>query len=113
VKRLSGLIWRRRVTEASSKLSAASAIQTELSLNGVKVVRNDLIDSDLQAGAGRLTLLKTSVPNSGGGRPLGMVWNRLSARLLRQAAQEFNAVQKERGKFLSQAGDGGRGSRRS
>ena len=33
-------------------------------------------------------------------QPLGMVWNRLSAHLLRKAAQEFSLMQKERGKLL-------------
>lgn len=74
------------------------AIQGELSLETVKVVRNDLSEAEFGTGKGR------SGAGQAGRAPLGMVWNRLSARLLRQAAQEFTLVQKERGKLLSQAG---------
>jgi len=70
-------------------------VQTEFSLERVKVVRNDLTDSDFELAS-----------KAGPRQPLGMVWNRLSARLLRQAAQEFNLAQKQRGKLLTQAGDG-------
>jgi hypothetical protein len=83
----------------------------------IKVVRNDLSDSDFQVVPSRQRP-KTSVPEDEGmeksaRQPIGVVWNRLSARLLRQAAQEFNVVQKQRGKLLSQVGHGegsGRGA---
>ncbi len=87
-------------------------VQAELSLDSLKVVRNDLTDCDFEViPAARIG------PASGGAKPgggtdrraLGMVWNRLSARLLRQAALDFTLVQKERGKLLSQAGHGGGG----
>jgi hypothetical protein len=89
--------------------AARRPVQGELALN-LKVVRNDLTDCD---GAGAAPGLLS--PNGGAQRrqPIGMVWNRLSARLLMQAATEFNVVQKERGKLLSQAGDGSGGARRS
>jgi hypothetical protein len=88
-------------------------VQTELSLDTVKVVRNDLSDCDFEIistvrqAAGPLADGKPAGPQ---GRVLGMVWNRLSARLLRQAASDFNSVQKERGKLLTQAGPGSGGA---
>lgn len=98
--------WRRPVPSRM----AARPVQTELSLNGIKVVRNDLSDCNFQVvlgGDGERTTGKEGRPGSRQG--LGMVWNRLSARLLRQAAQEFTLVQKERGKLCSQAGNGSAG----
>jgi hypothetical protein len=87
-------------------------VQTELSLDGVKVIRNDLADSDSQVKTTRRpTATQAAVSSRTGGQPLGMVWNRLSARLLRQAAQEFTVVQKQRGRVHSQTGDDRGGSR--
>ena len=78
-------------------------VQGELALETVKVVRNDLRDCDAD---------ETGGEHPGARRqPMGIVWNRLSARLLRQAVMDFNLVQKERGKFLSQAGSSGGGAR--
>jgi hypothetical protein len=98
--------WKgRRTAPVSGK--TGDRVQGELSLDRVKVVRNDLSDSDFEVvradirTAARPPALQPS---------LGMVWNRLSARLLRQAALEFNLVQKERGKLLSQAGPGSGGA---
>jgi hypothetical protein len=96
---------RRQGNRPAAARTGGGPVQTELSLADVRVVRNDLTDSDFDIVAGR-------GGKGANGRPaLGLVWNRLSARLLRQAAQEFKDVQKERGKFLSQAssGDGGPG----
>jgi len=87
--------WRRHEHPAGGGIRKRP-VQTEFSLERVKVVRNDLSDSDFGICANKTT------PR----QPLGMVWNRLSARLLRQAAQEFNVAQKQRGKLLSQAGHG-------
>ena len=80
-------------------------------LAGVKVVRNDLKDSDfelvaLPSGAGGASTQASGRPGT-----VGVVWNRLSARLLRQAVQDFNVVQKERGKLLSSAGSDRRSAR--
>lgn len=86
-------------------------VQTELSLDTIKVVRNDLTDCDGEAGPGEVVRGGRGRNGSASLRPLGMVWNRLSARLLRQAVREFDLVQKERGKLLTQAGSGGGGSR--
>ena len=83
----------------SSAAPSRQLVQAELSLDTVRVVRNDLTDSDLEE----------STPRRKTGQPLGIVWNRLSARLLRQAAHEFNVVQRERGKLLTQAGSGSGG----
>jgi hypothetical protein len=88
-------------------------VQTELALDGIRVVRNDLTDCDFEVVAARGQATKSLAESAGPGiqrRALGMVWNRLSARLLRQAALDFNLVQKERGKLLSQAGHGGGGA---
>lgn len=76
-------------------------VQGELALGAVKVVRNDLRDCDGEESAGMQPGARR--------QPMGIVWNRLSARLLRQAVLDFNLVQKERGKFLSQAGSGSGG----
>jgi hypothetical protein len=88
-------------------------VQAELDFPGLKVVRNDLSDCNFP-----VVLGTESARVNGGENPpaaqrqgLGMVWNRLSARLLRQAAQEFTSVQKERGKLCSQAGNGRPGPR--
>jgi hypothetical protein len=83
-------------------------VQAELSLDGLRVVRNDLSDSDFVVMPARKKVSAAEGRNKGDSQrqALGVVWNRLSARLLRQAVQEFNVVQKERGKLLSQAGDG-------
>lgn len=91
----------------------ARATQPELSLATVRVVRNDLRDSDFQWTATKNGVEATWVRNGNSpkGRQLGMVWNRLSARLLRQAAQEFNLMQKQRGRLLSQAGHADPGHR--
>src|SRR5262249_29001816 len=79
--------WLQRGKGQSARMrkSVGPPVQAELSLDTVKVVRNDLSDSDFAL-----------VPQEGAGgkatstrQPLGMVWNRLSARLLRQAAEEF------------------------
>lgn len=88
-------------------------VQTELSLDTVKVVRNDLSDCDFEVVS---TVRQAAGPLADGKpagsqrRVLGMVWNRLSAGLLRQAASDFSLVQKERGKLLSQAGHGNGGA---
>lgn len=111
--RLAGLFSRKR----RRGLVGIRLTQPELSLAGIKVMRNDLRDSDSQAAKASkrtLSLSKESKQGTGVQPHLsGMVWNRLSARLLRQAAQEFNVVQKERGRLLSQAGHGDSGSRGS
>jgi hypothetical protein len=91
-------------------------VQTELSLETLKVVRSDLSDCDFEVvpvrpASARDSQKATKPLREDKRQPLGMVWNRLSARLLRQAAQEFNLVQKERGKLLSQAGNGDAGAR--
>ena len=98
----------------STKKRAARPVQGELSLNTVKVVRNDLEDSDLEIGPRQsLALPSGKKQQAAPTRPIGIVWNRLSARLLRQAAQEFNSVQKQRGKLLSQSGHDGGGAYRT
>jgi hypothetical protein len=104
--------WFRRVPGVAGRKgkvrrpgSKNGSVQTELSLDAVKVVRNDLAEGDFDIA---LASNKGAV-----GRQSGMVWNRLSARLLRQAALEFNLVQKERGKLLSQAGHDAGGARRA
>jgi hypothetical protein len=89
-------------------------VQTELSLDTIKVVRNDLKDCDFEViPAGRKGARVSGNGGTAGAqrRTFGIVWNRLSARLLRQAASEFELVQKERGKLLSQPGDGGGSAR--
>jgi hypothetical protein len=105
-------IGRRQAAIKTAAVGGPRHVQGELSLNAIKVIRNDLSDSDFDviASAKQSTISPTAAAN--GPRPgLGMVWNRLSARLLRQAALDFSAVQKERGKLLSQAGHGGGGDR--
>ena len=111
-------IWRRLIgrwarSEERSRPKPAAiagrAIQTELSLNAVRVVRNDLKDSEPIDGPGRVG--KRREPDAPG--QSGMVWNRVSARLLRQAVQEFNVVQRERGKLLSHTDSSGGGPRRA
>jgi hypothetical protein len=91
-----------------AKASSRARIRVELSLDQLKVVCNDLSDSDFEVLKVRKRPVNQSeqTKNTAKTQPLGMVWNRLSARLLRQAAQEFNLVQKERGKLCSQAGHG-------
>src|ERR1041385_8632504 len=90
--------WTGRSRRASAPEKVGAQIQGELLLDRVKVVRNDLTDSDFELVAVALPGATASSRERPG---LGVVWNRLSARLLRQAALEFNLVQKERGKLLS------------
>jgi hypothetical protein len=97
----------------SAPAPGARHVQTELSLDTVKVVRNDLSDCDFEV----ISTVRPAAGPLADGKPagsqrrvLGMVWNRLSAHLLRQAASDFNLVQKERGKLLSQAGHGNGGA---
>jgi hypothetical protein len=102
-----------RITQGTAPARARAAksgrqlVQGELALNTVRVKRNDLSDCDGEACDSRI---EVGAQQRGRAQPMGIVWNRLSARLLRQAVQEFNVVQKERGKFLSQAGSGGGGA---
>ena len=102
--------WIRFGRRRPPAVAAKRAVQTELALSGVRVVRNDLSDCNFRVVLGNDLARGAKQSRSGSQRQaLGMVWNRLSARLLRQAAQEFTLVQKERGKLCSQAGDGGAG----
>ncbi|MFO1497413.1 MAG: hypothetical protein U1G07_03280 [Verrucomicrobiota bacterium] len=104
--------WRRLIKRGRGQAAQASPVgrpvQTELSLDTVKVVCNDLADAEDAEGPGRRRRWRDLDHE---GQRFGMVWNRLSARLLRQAVQEFNVVQKERGKLLSQTDHGGGGAR--
>jgi hypothetical protein len=89
--------------------AVAPRVQTELSLDAVKVVRNDLTDCDFEVIAtGGKSSNPFRDPKSASSQPraFGMVWRRLNAGLLRQAAIDFTIVQKQRGKLLSQAGHG-------
>jgi hypothetical protein len=104
-----GTVGRWRPGSTSHRKANGWHVQGELSLEGLRVVRNDLSDSDFEVVRARKRPGSGGRENGVGRQPLGMVWNRLSARLLRQAVQDFNLVQKERGKLLSQAGNG-RGS---
>lgn len=100
--------WTRPARKGTATAKSGRHVQGELTLDRVRVVRNDLRDSDYDV------VRPTAVPGQRAPSPrpgLGMVWNRLSARLLRQAALEFNLAQKERGKLLSQAGHGPGGAR--
>jgi len=108
------MFWNRRSSGSKSAGKPSRLIQGELMLAGVKVVRNDLKDSDfelvaLPAGAAGGSTQASGRPGTAGS--MGVVWNRLSARLLRQAVQDFNVVQKERGKLLSSAGSDRRSAR--
>jgi hypothetical protein len=102
--------WARSRGQVCFPNGSKAHVQMELSLGNLKVVRNDLKDSDCAPGTTRrrsdLNLRPARKPMNSPAAPLGMVWNRLSARLLRQAAEEFNSMQEERGKLLSQAGHG-------
>lgn len=118
--RLMARLIRRRQEggKSPSHLSGSSArpVQTELSLNTVKVVRNDLADNDAEfvaRGQKAAAAASKSAGATPSRKPLGMVWNRLSARLLRQAVQDFNVIQKERGKLLTHASHDGGGANRS
>jgi hypothetical protein len=100
--------WTKPARKGTAAGKSSRHVQGELSLDRVRVVRNDLRDSDYEVVRARnVASQRPQSPRAG----LGMVWNRLSARLLRQAALEFNLVQKERGKLLSQAGHGDGGAR--
>lgn len=117
-----GFRWAGRLARFAGRGSGSSRTgqssqpdDVELTIERVRVVRNDLSDSDYQVvlaqnGSSSKNPTSNGTNGDGGRRPLGMVWNRLSARLLRQAALDFNAVQKERGKLLSQASNGGGGA---
>ena len=114
VSRLNPWATRAERRSSPSASSRGRAVQSELSLDALKVVRNDLSDSEVQFVSGRRRAAFAAGKKGGASRrqPLGMVWNRLSARLLRQAVLEFNVTQKERGRIFSQAGhDGGSAGR--
>jgi hypothetical protein len=100
VARLCGFGRRAKTVRPGTK--RGRMVQTELSLDSLKVVRNDLQDSDFEVVPVRGAPQAAS--GNGSGQQVGVVWNRLSAKLLRQAVQDFNFVQKERGKLLSQTG---------
>ena len=89
----------RRIAQAypASAKQGKQPVQAEFALNTVRVVRNDL--SDCGNGVPG-TLNGAAGSDVVGRRPVGIVWNQLSARLLRQAVIDFNLVQKERGKLL-------------
>jgi len=111
-KRLAGL-GRREKKEAKAPLGAR-LVQAELTLAAVKVVRNDLTDSDFElvpAARAQAAVRPTQAKTTAASQPMGIIWNRLSARLLRQATEDFNSVQKERGKLFTQAGPGAGSSR--
>jgi hypothetical protein len=112
-----GSLLRRGSRSASAKGPARRHVQTEFAIARIKVVRNDLSDSDIEF----IPAMKQpsqppaggAPPRSGRMQPLGIIWNRLSASLLRRAAQEFHTNQKERGKLLAQIGPDGGGARGS
>lgn len=101
------VFWRGSRTGGDATRDKRRPVQGQLSLDAVRVVRNDLTDSDSEAAPRRTA----SRPGAARSPSHGMVWNRLSARLLRQAAEEFSEVQKHRGKLLSQASDARGGAR--
>jgi hypothetical protein len=110
-------LTRRRSQAGLVRGEEQSPVRAGLALDRLKVVRNDLSDSEVEFSATRSRAVAGSQRRGSANttlrQPLGMVWNRLSANLLRQAADEFNLVQKERGKLLSQAGHGSAGARGS
>jgi hypothetical protein len=109
-----GRLLRRGGKGRDAALEKRRPVQQQLSLDSVRVVRNDLTDCDFQVAPQRTLARPGAVKQTPAPRqPLGMVWNRLSARLLRQAAEEFSELQKQRGKLLSQAGHGRGGARGS
>lgn len=110
---LGRLLWRGGKSSEAAR-EKRHPVQGQLSLDSVRVVRNDLTDCDFQVAPQRILARPVAANQTPGPRqPLGMVWNRLSARLLRQAAEEFSELQKQRGKLLSQAGHGRGGARGS
>lgn len=62
------------------------AVQAELSLDRVKVMRNDLSDTDVELVPAKLPVSgpepSTVRPELGGGKRTGTAWGRMSARLL-------------------------------
>ena len=61
---------------------AAASVQGELALDTVKVVRNDLNDSDLELIAGRAVGSAPSpIRSQGAGEGSGYLWSRLTTRL--------------------------------
>jgi hypothetical protein len=84
-------------------------VQSELKLDGVKVVRNELFDSDLELVPVRA---KREMESSAArfakpepARSKGLVWCRLTAQRLRQAVQDFNLLQTQRANIFAQTSD--------
>jgi hypothetical protein len=110
-----GSLLRRGPRGPRLKSQPRRQVQSEFPLAQIRVVRNDLSDSDIEL----IPAMKRTSPSprqgvvAGNGRmqPFGLIWNRLSAPLLRRAAQEFHTSQKERGKLLAQTGPEGGGAR--
>ncbi len=106
---ISGVFRRNTRNGGDAARERRRSVQGQPSLDTVRVVRNDLTDTDSEVASRQTMAGQSAVPH----QPHGMVWNRLSARLLRQAAEEFSELQKQRGKLLSQAGNGRGGARGS
>jgi hypothetical protein len=120
MRRLAGRLknLRRYVSRGGTKAKGpVRPEQTEFALSRIKVVRNDLSDSDLEVipAMKQTSKIPAEGVRAGGGRlqPFGIIWNRLSAPLLRRAAQEFHTTQRERGKLLAQPSADGGGARGS